>query len=538
MYKIMIADDEGIVIDALKFIIQKNFGDSCVIESAKSGRSVIELAETFRPDIALMDIQMPGINGIEAMKEIRKENTNIIFVVISAFDKFDYAKEAINLGVLEYVNKPIEQNKIVEILKRAMKMVDGERERRSNDLRIREKLEIVVPVIETGFIYSVLFQENYAEETDNYKSLLGIEEDSGFMMVIECGENSQNGHFTNPIGSGVKVQSFYQVLRTIVKEFFPVSAVGSIMSNKVIVFIPSEMPSEDTEYDARIELIEKTRKLVRLLRQKIDVYFRIGIGGVAPLGEIENSYKEALKSLQFAQGSVVHAADLPIKLEYEKDYPIETENRLFDKVEEGDVNGADAEARSFFDWMVENYSGQDADIRLKTLEFVLWAEKIAYLSGGMTYRFTARHDYLGTINSMKDYEELRSWFLAKISDASRNVESKKQESSLSMVEKAKEYMQENYAKDLSLDDVSKTVNISPYYFSKLFKEEEGRNFIDYLTEIRIDKAKELLMDKNLSMKEICAAVGYSDPNYFSRSFKKNVGVTPTEYREGKVENEV
>lgn len=157
MYKIMIADDEGIVIDALKFIIQKNFGDSCVIESAKSGRSVIELAETFRPDIALMDIQMPGINGIEAMKEIRKENTNIIFVVISAFDKFDYAKEAINLGVLEYVNKPIEQNKIVEILKRAMKMVDGERERRSNDLRIREKLEIVVPVIETGFIYSVLF---------------------------------------------------------------------------------------------------------------------------------------------------------------------------------------------------------------------------------------------------------------------------------------------------------------------------------------------------------------------------------------------
>ena len=139
---------------------------------------------------------------------------------------------------------------------------------------------------------------------------------------------------------------------------------------------------------------------------------------------------------------------------------------------------------------------------------------------------------------MKDYEELRSWFLAKISDASRNVESKKQESSLSMVEKAKEYMQENYAKDLSLDDVSKTVNISPYYFSKLFKEEEGRNFIDYLTEIRIDKAKELLMDKNLSMKEICAAVGYSDPNYFSRSFKKNVGVTPTEYREGKVENEV
>ncbi len=496
MYKIMIADDEGIVIDALRFIIQKNFGDTCMIESAKTGRSVIELAEKFRPDIALMDIQMPGINGIEAMKEIRKENTNIIFVVISAYDKFDYAKEAINLGVLEYVNKPIEQNKIVEILKRAMKMVDKERERRSNDLRIREKLEIVVPVIETGFIYSVLFQENYAEDTDNYKSLLGIEEDSGFMMVIECGESSQNGHFTNPIGSGVKVQSFYQELRSIIKEFFPVSAVGSIMANKVIVFIPSQVPSVDTEYEERIELIENTRKMVRLLRQKIDVYF------------------------------------------YEKDYPIETEKKFFERIEDGDVNGAGLEARRFFDWMVENYHEQDMDIRLKTLEFVLWAEKIAYEAGGMLYRFTARHDYLGAINSMTDYEELRSWFLDKITDACRNIKSKKQESSLSIVEKAKEYMQENYAKDLSLDEVSKKVNISPYYFSKLFKEEEGRNFIDYLTEIRMDKAKQLLSEKNLSMKEICIAVGYADPNYFSRTFKKNVGVTPTEYREGKLENEV
>lgn len=538
MYKIMIADDEGIVIDALRFIIQKNFGDSCMIESAKSGRSVIELAERFRPDIALMDIQMPGINGIEAMKEIRKENANIVFVVISAYDKFDYAKEAINLGVLEYINKPIEQNKIVEILKRAMKIVDNERERRSNDLRTREKLEIVVPFIENGFIYSVLFQENYAEDTENYKRLLGIEEDSGSMMVIECGETSKNGHFTNPIGSGVKVQSFYQDLRNIVKEFFPVSAVGSIMANKVIVFIPAKMMEEEKEYEGRIELIENTRKMVRKLKQRIDVSFRVGIGGISSLDEIENSYKEALKSLRFAQGSVVHAKDLPIKTEYEKDYPIETEKKLFEKVENGDVNGSVTEARTFFDWMVENYSDHEEDIRLKVLEFVLWAEKIAYSSGGMTYRFTVRHDYLNTINSMKDYEELRFWFLDKIGDACRNIENKKQESSLSIVEKAKEYMKENYSKDLSLDEVSKVVNISPYYFSKLFKEEDGTNFIDYLTEIRMDKAKMLLMDKNLSMKEICVAVGYADPNYFSRTFKKNVGVTPTEYREGKGENGV
>ncbi len=118
MYKIMLADDEGIVIDSMKFIIEKEFGDECEVEFAKTGRSVIELAENFRPDIAIMDIQMPGINGIEAMKEIRQSNRNVIFIVMSAYDKFDYAKEAIKLGVLEYITKPMERTKIVAAIKK------------------------------------------------------------------------------------------------------------------------------------------------------------------------------------------------------------------------------------------------------------------------------------------------------------------------------------------------------------------------------------------------------------------------------------
>ena len=84
-----------------------------------------------------------------------------------------------------------------------------------------------------------------------------------------------------------------------------------------------------------------------------------------------------------------------------------------------------------------------------------------------------------------------------------------------------------------MDEVSYLVNISPYYFSKIFKEETGENFIEYVTNIRITKAKELLEKSEFSMKEICAEVGYSDPNYFSRTFKKNVGVTPTEYKESR-----
>lgn len=173
------------------------------------------------------------------------------------------------------------------------------------------------------------------------------------------------------------------------------------------------------------------------------------------------------------------------------------------------------------------------DIKLKTLEFVLRAETIGLGTGGNTYRFESRHDYLTAVVEFKNYEELRSWFLAKLREATRYVYENKEKSSISLVEQAKAYIDSHYFKEISLDEVSREVNISPYYFSKLFKEETGGNFIDYVTAIRMEKAKELLSSTDKSMKEICSAVGYQDPNYFSRTFKKNVGVTPTKYKEGK-----
>ena len=125
MYRIMLADDEGIVIESLTYIIEKEFKGQCEIQSAKTGRSVIELAESFRPDIAFMDIHMPGINGIDAIREIRRDHEALIIIIMSAYDKFDYAKEAINLGVKEYLSKPVDKEKIVSVLSDAMKQVDG-----------------------------------------------------------------------------------------------------------------------------------------------------------------------------------------------------------------------------------------------------------------------------------------------------------------------------------------------------------------------------------------------------------------------------
>jgi two-component system, response regulator YesN len=127
---------------------------------------------------------------------------------------------------------------------------------------------------------------------------------------------------------------------------------------------------------------------------------------------------------------------------------------------------------------------------------------------------------------------MRNWFVSKVTEASRNVTAKKEEQSSGVITKAKNYIDTHYSRDISLDDVSREVEISPYYFSKLFKEETGENFIEYVTNIRMEHAKKLLSSSELSMKEICGEIGYADPNYFSRIFKKNIGVTPTEFKEG------
>lgn len=529
MFKILVADDEGIVIDSMRFIIEKEFGGECELHTAKTGRGAIEEAEAFRPDIAIMDIQMPGINGIDAMKEMRENNANLVFIVMSAYDKFDYAQQAIKLGVQEYITKPMDRKKVVAAIRRAMEQVRRDKEKRSNELMVREKLETVIPILENGLIYNILLKDPYPQDIENYKTLLEIDSDYAYMMALVSGDEQEGAHMTNAVGTGVTLQKRYQEIRDIIKEYFPESAVGGVMANRIAIFVPYK--ERILEYNERIELIEKCRRLVRRLRTAFNIRFRMGMGNVTMLTDMSLSYSDALKALNLSTSSVAHADDLQLGCDYDADYPSEVERMLFDAVDKGDVDSSLSVAGTFFDWMVAHDESDMTNTRLKSLEFVLRAEKTAYESGGMTYHFDSRRDYLPAVLNAQDASALREWFIFKISEAARNVMTKQDEKSNNDIKTAKDYIEKNFDKNISLDDVSRVVNISPYYFSKLFKEETGENFIDYLTNLRIGRAKELLKKGELSMKEICNEIGYADPNYFSRTFKKNVGVSPTEFKE-------
>lgn len=463
MYRIMLADDEGIMLEALKNIISSNFGEECEIATAKTGRAVVELAESFRPDIAFMDIQMPGLNGIQAMKEIQKFNKNTIFIVISAYDRFGYAKEAINLGVLEYLTKPVNKRVVIDVCMKAMKKVDEDRQKRSDDLEIREKLETVIPILESGYLYNILLMDSFHNYNDHYRQFLGIEENYGFMIVVEFGDSQENGVLTNAVGAGVRARKFYPELREIAREFFH-CLVGPVMGNRVVLLVPFE--KETIDYDQRVHILTKTRNMVYKLETRIDSRFRAGIGRIRSKESLRESYAEAMRGLQETDSHVVHINDIP------------------------------AEAKVEEECMEE-----------------------------------LKKQYIQELEQVKTRKEVCRWFEEKTKEIRRALGEDREKQSESVMEKAKAYIRKNFQKDLTLDEVSKIVDISPYYFSKLFKQETGENFIEYLTKVRMKNAETLLLDPSYSIKEVCALSGYGDPNYFSRIFKKYEGVTPSEYRE-------
>ena len=369
MYKIMIADDEGIVIESLTFIIEKKFGNDCVIKSARTGRAVIELAQEFRPDIVFMDIKMPGINGIDAIREIKKNNSSTIFIVMSAYDKFTYAKESINLRVFDYLMKPTNKNKIIFHLERAINTIDEERAPKE-DLIIKKNSGIV-PILEKHDLFTLL-QENSLNDAYSFNErLLNIKDKFGFVLSVQCDLN-ENGDLTNPVGVSVKVQSLYPKMRELIKESFE-AIIGPVMINQVISFVPYSKPYMDDDEVAAV--IEKARHLIRRLSKHIDLNFKIGIGSVKSQDEFSSSYKEAITALRRQSAQVIYYENISDDNSLDYNYQQEVDSILISEIKKGHVLRAHAEAETcLIRWSLHVKHGMDIQAkvfdlfyRLKTL---------------------------------------------------------------------------------------------------------------------------------------------------------------------------
>ena len=184
MYRVLLVDDEPIAIDSLEYMLRKNRRDIEVVGKARSGRDAVEKAYNTRPDIVLMDINMPGINGLEAIRRIKETNSSAQFIITTAFDYFDYAVEAMELQATEYLLKPIREAKLLEVMEKVTAQVDAQRAQLRKELEIKEKFEMIVPMMETGFINALCMFEDSEEELKRYHRLLGSPGEGGYVMAV------------------------------------------------------------------------------------------------------------------------------------------------------------------------------------------------------------------------------------------------------------------------------------------------------------------------------------------------------------------
>jgi two-component system response regulator YesN len=274
MMKLLIADDEYLVIDSLKYIVERFVRNVDVVGTAKSGREAIEKAMELKPDIVFMDIHMPGIDGIEAIKQIKAINSDIVFVIITAYEYFNYAKEAINLGVRDYLLKPINRGKVTETLESICEEIATKRESVQREIILKEKINKVIPHLEGQFIYSQLFDGNASKDAAFYEEVFGMKISNGYVMMAIV-EDSENPGSQESIRISLDKQKFYNIFGYELKNLCQ-CLIGPPLLDKLVAYIPAE-ESVDA-YEIRNMSISIASRLVEKINRNVDIKYRIGIG--------------------------------------------------------------------------------------------------------------------------------------------------------------------------------------------------------------------------------------------------------------------
>jgi two-component system, response regulator YesN len=527
MIRIMIVDDEKIVIDALSFIIKNNFDDVQVVATARSGREAIEVVENFIPDLIFMDIRMPGINGIEAIREIKSRHKDIVCIILTAFEQFEFAKEAVNLGVLEYLLKPVNKLKVIEVVQRAADIIEVQRKKRQKELGMKEKLENLLPILESGFIYSITNLEDNNEDLSNYFNIFDIKEDGGYVMTLEFCEEEiyrSNQDKLRTISENQKIHTFIKdVAHSICR-----CVVGPMMLNRVVIFVPRHCDLKEGANGGESGSFAKT--LLSRVSRKSNYKFKIGIGTACDnFEQLHISYEQSLETLRNLKSpGIMDYKDIKAINSENTIYPYDKEKLLLQKLSLGEADESIEVFRYIFQWLSKEYEGQPVKIKNKLLELMFLVNSRLW-----EYDVSSKANEVSLFEDMltvEDLRELKLWCKKTIENVATEINFHRHSKVGDIIKVAKEYIERNYHKSITLEDISSEVNVSSQYLSRLFKAEMKENFIDYLTDIRIEKAKNLLATGALTIKEICYKIGYSDPNYFSRIFKKRVGIPPTEYK--------
>jgi two-component system response regulator YesN len=524
VYSLMVCDDEQIMIESVRHIVEKEFDNIRIIETARSGREAIEKTLTMKPDIILTDIKMPGINGLDAIKEIKKVHSDVKIVIVSVYEFFEYAKQAVELGVSEYLIKPVKKERLVETLQRITGELDAERSKYKWELEAKERIEKMLSAVEHSFIYSLLFAQLQKDDIIRYKrEFFDIKNETGFIFVMTFDKKGNRSNHEAQLGDGLDNQEIYNVFKNNLKYKFK-CIIGPVMLDRVVVYVAQSI---DDLYRQRVQSIACLEEILHLLEEKYDLECRVGIGRIHNDQDIMVSYQEALKALNCNETSgIVHIDDIAPNI-YNAGYEIvELEHSLIIGLENGDAKRCLTILSDIFR-KYPNFFEQE-NIHYRIIEMMAAVRRVATENGikdniGPGY-------YMKRILSCRSGIEFEQVCAEEIRHVACEISARKKSNIGRIVERTNALINERFSQDLNLDDISKELHISPQYLSRLYKNETGENFIERLTAVRIENAKRLMKENKYSIKEICYMSGYSDPNYFSKLFKKHEGISPTDYQ--------
>lgn len=508
MYRLLIADDEPLEREGLELTIKKGLPDLFKIDHAENGRVAIECTEKNHYDIIFMDIKMPGIQGLEAVEVIRKKLPLAKIIIVSAYDYFSYAKAAISLGVKDYILKPAKRDHIISLLKGLITEIEHDHQKRVEELHHIEMLSHFRPLTENELSLMIMLNTIQDISPNEITNLLDFKVEYGFSKVV-CIDSHQSLQ-------DVDLKRIYECVKHYMKSENN-CIVSPIVEGKIAIFEPLEL--NRLHLIQEIEIKNGAKKLTEYVHKQTGYSIRCEVGSIQKgIDGWRKSYFEAMYLFNTGLNEVTESklSSKFVKITNDELLAICSSINMLD---------LDLSLEQFS----RIYDRLTLELNLDTKQ--LKAELIILFNH--LEQFLKQQNYHVTTFEFPDIDEVG--LIKKVSDQQMikliQIMSKEKETRINhFVELAKAYIYENYREDISLVQIANHVNLNSFYFSKMFKKKTGETFSDFVMKVRIEQAKKLMQDDRLNLKEISYEVGYKDPNYFSRVFKKYANESPKQYR--------
>jgi len=530
---VIVADDEPLERQGIRQILEGS--RYSVIGEAKNGIELVDLCRSLRPDIVIVDIKMPGMDGFTAVEEVRKFLPAVGVVILTAYDEFEYAQEALKLGACDFVLKPARPKEIVGALDRAAELIEAERSKLEEQKRLREQLRSFVPFARIGLAHALLdgTVSNVRYLMDQAESL-GMHPFPSVVMVVDIDGFGDHVRDRDELSKQVLKQQVWEAVRGVV-EGYPGSIVVPTYDDEFVVLLslpPSEKPGDEGKVETSTCIAQQVRAAVE---SSTNVTVVVGVGFPASEPQhLSRSYREAalacrIGSFFMGPNRVVHCRDVQPLIS--SGASAEAERSLIEHIREGNGQEAEASFLELLETLFDQVGAAVERVKARLLEALIMVGRAAEEAGVAPEDVASCNvDMTCQLMSCQNREHLEAWcrevareYVAKVGELHRSRPSQ-------AIGRALRYIEKHYARDLSVQELAKVVFLHPDYFSRAFKKQTGMSFVEYRTRVRIEKAKVLLLREDLAVAEVAERVGFSDPNYFSRVFSRLEGKPPREWR--------